>query len=102
VVSETGSHTALVTELFAPDSSLEAIVGDTHIVLDGQGGGNSRAHAPRESTIEVGNVVRAPSVDAPVGIIEHIESSPTGADKELYVRIPANLQALTLVYVGRK
>jgi cell shape-determining protein MreC len=102
IVSETGSHSALVTELFAPDSNTEAVVGDTHIVLEGQGGGNARAKAPRESTIAIGAVARASAVDAPVGIVEHVESTPTGADKELYIRIPINLQTLTLVYVGRK
>ncbi len=102
VVSEAGTHSAVVTQLFAPDATLEATVGDTHIVLDGQGGGNARARAPRESTIAPGAVVRAPSVDAAVGLVEHVESSPTGADKELFIRIPSNLQSLTLVYVGRK
>lgn len=102
VVSEVGSHTSVVTELFAPDTTLEAVVGDTRIVLEGQGGGNARARAPRESTVSVGDVVHSPSVDAPVGIVEHIESSATSADKELFVRIPANLQTLILVYVGRK
>ena len=101
-VSETSSHTSLVTQLFAPDATIEAIVGATHIVLLGQGGGNARARAPRESTISEGDVVRGPIVDAPIGIVEHVESSTTGADKVLYVRIPANLSTLTLVYVGRK
>lgn len=102
IVTETDSNSSLVTELFAPNASLESVVDDTLIVLEGQGGGNARARAPRESTIQVGSVVRAPMVDAPVGIVQHIESSPTGVDQQLYVRIPANLQTLTLVYVGRK
>jgi cell shape-determining protein MreC len=102
VVTETDSSTSLVTQLFAPNASLESVVDDTLIVLEGQGGGNARARAPRESTVKVGSVVRAPSVDAPVGIVQHIESSPTGVDQQLYVRIPANLQTLTLVYVSGK
>jgi len=102
VISETSSHSSLVSELFAPDVSTEAVVGTTHVVLEGQGGGNARAHVPRESSIATGDVVRAPSVDAPVGLVEHVESNPNGADKEIYVRVPSNLQTLMLVYVGRK
>jgi cell shape-determining protein MreC len=102
IISETGAHSSLVTELFAPDATLESVVGNTHIVLEGQGGGNARARVPRDSTIKEGDIVRATSVDAPVGIVEHVESNPNGADKEIYVRIPANLETLTLVYVGRK
>jgi len=102
IIAETSSHSALVTELFAPDSSTEATTGDAHIVLVGQGGGNARAQAPRDSAISEGDVVRAPSVDAPVGVVGHVEPSANGADTEVYVRIPANLRTLTLVYVGRK
>jgi cell shape-determining protein MreC len=101
-ISEASPHSSLVTELFAPDSSLEATVAETRIVLQGEGGGNARARAPRESTIAAGAVVRAPNVDAPVGLVEHVESSPNSADKELFVRFPANLETLTLVYVARK
>ncbi len=101
-IAETGTHTALVQELFSPDSSVEAVVAGTRIVLQGAGGGNARARAPRESTIKTGDVVRAPSVDAPVAVVEHVDASATGADQEIFVRIPANLSSLTLVYVGRK
>jgi cell shape-determining protein MreC len=101
-VMETGSHSALVSQLFAPGKSVEAMVSGTSVVLVGQGGGNARAKAPRESEISVGDVVRSPQVDAPIGVVQHIESDATAADQELFVRIPTNLQTLSLVYVGRK
>jgi cell shape-determining protein MreC len=101
-VADTGPHDALVSQLFSPDASIEAVVDGTLVVLSGVGGGNARGRAPRESSIQVGDVVRAPEVNAPIGIVGHINANPTGADQEIYVRIPTNLQTLTLVYVGRK
>ena len=101
-VSDTMEHSSLVSELFAPDSKLEAIAGDASLVLTGEGGGNARAKVPRESTIKVGDIVRAPSVNAPVGIVGHISTDPTQAYIDVYVIFPSNLQTLTYVYVGRK
>ncbi len=101
-VSDPGLSTSLVTEIFAPDTSVEAIVGDTSIVLRGEGGGNARAQAPRDAHIKVGDIVRVPRVDAPVAIIEKVQSESTGSYKEIYMRIPANLSTLSLVYVARK
>jgi cell shape-determining protein MreC len=102
VVAEAGPQTSLVNQLFAPNATLESVVHDTRVVLEGHGGGNARAHAPRESTISIGDVVSAPSVNAPVGVVEHVIAESTGANQEIYVRIPANLETLSLVYVGRK
>lgn len=102
IVSDPGPSTSLVTEIFAPDASIEGIVGDTSIVLRGGGGGNARAQAPRDARVGVGDVVRVPRVDAPVGVIEKVQSESTSAYKELYMRIPANLSTLSFVYVARK
>ena len=101
-VADAGSGTSLINQLFAPNASVEAVVHDTRIVLEGQGGGNARARAPRESAISIGDVVRAPSVNAPIGVVEHVTAESTGAYQEIFVRIPANLETLSLVYVGRK
>lgn len=102
IVSDPGGKTALVTEIFAPDASIEAIVGDTSLVLRGEGGGNARAQAPRDARIKTGDIVRVPKVNAPVAVIEKIETESTGAYKTVYMRIPANLATLSLVYVARK
>jgi rod shape-determining protein MreC len=102
MVAEVNDHASLVHELFAPNATVEAVIGDTRVVLEGQGGGNARAHAPRESKIQIGDVARAPNVSAPVGIVEHIDAESTGADQVLYVRIPSNLEHLLIVYVAGK
>lgn len=102
VVTDQGASSSLVTQIFAPDATVEATIGDTVVVLQGSGGGNARAQAPRDADLKRGDVVRAPQINAPIGVIEKVDAAPTGAYKEIYVRIPANLETLTFVYVAGK
>ncbi len=102
IVSSVDTHTSLIKELFAPNATIQAVTGTTPLVFQGQGDGNARAQAPRESVIKVGDIVRAPSVNAPIGIVGKVISGPTDSYSAIYIRVPDNLQTLSFVYVARK
>ncbi len=98
-VSEVSNHTALVTELFAPNANLDAIIGSTPVILEGRGGNNARTKVSRDVKIEVGDIVHAPSVAAPVGVVGKVEADPSSGSTAVFVNLPTNIETLTLVYV---
>ena len=99
-VTDIGAHTATVAEIFAPNSSVEAILGSASISAQGSGGGNARASAPRGLPIAVGDPVSAPSLGArPIGIVGSVVSSSGSAAQEVFIRLPVNLASLQYVYV---
>ena len=101
-VADVASHTALVNELFAPDALLDAIIGVTPVTLEGRGGNNARTKVSRDVHIEVGDIVHAPSVAAPVGIVGKVESDASSGSSEVFVSFPTNLETLKIVYVARE
>ncbi len=99
-VSDTASHTAMVSEILAPGAALYAVIGASTVSLQGEGGGNGHANAPRALSIHTGDPVTAPEFGArPIGVVGEVASSSASASQDIYVRIPVNLESLQFVYV---
>lgn len=99
-VSEVSASSALVTQIFAPGATIEALVGDSPLTIEGQGGGNGRAEVPRALEIAEGDTVTIPSLRGlPIGIVGKVEESATGASQMVYVGFPINISSLHVVYV---
>ena len=99
-VTDMGAHTAVVSEIFAPGSAVEAQVGGAPISAVGSGGGNARAKVPRALSFTVNQPVTAPELgQRPIGIIGSIASSSASASQDLFIVLPVNLGSLTYVYI---
>ena len=99
-VTDTGAHTAVVTEVFAPSATIEAIVGSASISAAGSGGGNARASVPRALSITVGQPVVAPAFgQRPIGIVGNVASSSASASQDVSIVLPVNLASLKYVYI---
>src|SRR3990167_3977923 len=61
-VTDMGAHTAVVSEIFAPGSAVEAQVGGAPISAVGSGGGNARAKVPRALSFTISPPVTAPGL----------------------------------------
>ncbi len=100
VVSDTGSHTGTVTEIFAPGASIDALVSGAAISVFGSGGGNAHAEMPRNIPVAVGDPVVAPQFgQRAIGIVGRVASSSARASQDVYIRIPVNLASLQYVYI---
>lgn len=99
-VSDTGAHTSLIAEIFAPDASIEATVAGASILATGMGGGNARAEVPRGITISPGSAVFAPRLgQRPIGVVGTVASSTGSATQNVYIRLPVTLASLQYVYI---
>lgn len=99
-VTDAATHTAIVTEVFAPAASVEGIIRGSAITIEGRGGGNAYARVPRGLEIAVGDAVTVPLYGGrPAGVVGEIASSSASAAQDVYIRIPANLASLQFVYV---
>ena len=99
-VTDTGAHTATVTEIFAPAASVEAMAGGAIFAAVGSGGGNARASVPRALAIRAGESVVAPELgQRPIGIVGKIASSTASASQQLFIVLPVNLSSLRYVYI---
>jgi cell shape-determining protein MreC len=99
-VSDVGAHVSTVTEIFAPDASVSAIIAGSPAALTGSGGGNAHASLPREALVQVGSAVYSPQFgERPVGVVGEIASSSASASQDIYIRLPINIGALQYVYV---
>lgn len=100
LVTDVGAHTAVVSEIFAPGASIDAIVGSAAISAVGSGGGNARAKVPRALTIRVSDPVVAPGLgQRPIGIVGSVASSSASASQDVYIALPVNLSSLKYVYI---
>lgn len=99
-VSDVGTHTALVTEFFAPNVSTEATIRGASIVLQGRGGGNARATVPRSVAVVAGDPVTSPLFGGrALGVVGAVHAESASAYSEVYVGFPVNLAATSFVYV---
>lgn len=101
-VIELHDTTALCRSLFAPNTSIDAVIDGTHIALEGRGAGNARGKTLPSAAIAEGDVATAASVRGyPVAIVGHIDAGAADGFKEIYVRSPADISTLDYVYVER-
>ena len=99
-MTEVSERTALVMQVFAPNTSTEAAIGSVSLVVEGRGGGNARAQAPRDAAIGEGDVVVSSRFRGlPIGVVGSITGDPASAHKEVYIGLPVNLATLRFVYV---
>ena len=102
-VTDNVGASALVTSVFAPKSTVDALVSGVPIVLEGRGSENARAEAPRDARISSGDVVFAPKYGGrPIGVVGELRSEANDATKVLFIRLPVNLSSLRFVYVIRE
>ncbi|QQG37519.1 MAG: rod shape-determining protein MreC [Candidatus Kaiserbacteria bacterium] len=100
VVQEADARTALVKELFGPGISTEASVRGASVVVEGQGGGNARAEAPRNLPVVAGDPVTAPSLGGyPIGVVGAVKTEASSAESDVYIGLPVSLAGLSFVYV---
>ena len=70
------------------------------VILEGAGGGNFRLILQRDMAVEVGDKILSPGISPQIlGIVGDVRLSPTDAFKEVLVRSPVNIFALTFVSV---
>ena len=101
-VSDVGVRASLVTALFAPGSSIDALIGTSAGVVEGAGGGNAHAKVARGIDIPVGAAVTAPSLGGkPIGIVGKVEAQSASAYSDIYIGLPVNVASLSFVFVER-
>ena len=99
-VDDVHEHVSLVTEVFAPGTSIEGSLRGIPTTFEGQGGGNARTKISQELEVEVGDTVTSPAFGGRlVGVVGAIASDPTNAYQSVYIRTPVNLSELRFVYV---
>jgi cell shape-determining protein MreC len=93
-----GASTA--TQVFAPNSTVNVLIGATAAQASGRGGGNARAKLPRDAAVSVGDVVTAPELGGrPVGVVGKVDASPAAAEQTVYISLPVDLASLKFVYI---
>ncbi len=91
---------SVVKELFAPDKTIEGVVGGVSVIFDGRGGGQARGEAPRDADVQVGDVVVSAAVRGrAIGVVGKVEEDSGGASKKLYANIPVSMFDIRFVYV---
>ncbi len=99
-ITDTGAHTSVVAEVFAPGAAINATIGSAAVSAVGSGGGNARARVPRALSVALNQPVFAPELgQRPIGVIGSIASSSASASQELFIVLPGNLASLTYVYI---
>jgi cell shape-determining protein MreC len=99
-ITDVGAHTSTVQEIFAPNSSVNAVVAGTSVSVGGSGGGNAHALLPRGVPVSVGDAVLSPELGGrAIGIVGAIASSTASASQDVYIRLPVDIGALQFVYV---
>lgn len=101
-ISDMQKSSAVVSEFFAPAATLEAMLANATITLEGQGGENARAQISRALQIRVGDViVSAAAGGSPVAVVGKVEADPASAFQEIYARVPSNISTVRYVYVRK-
>lgn len=99
-VSEVSERLSLVTQIFAPNASIEAVIRDVPLLVEGQGGGNARAEVPRAISIANGDTVVSPHFRGmAIGVVGRVSRDPASAYQKVYIGLPVNFSALQFVYV---
>jgi cell shape-determining protein MreC len=101
-ISDAGDKTATASEIFAPNSTTNVLIGTSPAQAQGRGSGNARARLPRDVAVSVGDVVTAPELGGrPIGVVGKVESSPAAAEQTVYISLPVDLASLRFVYLVR-
>ncbi|HVU75621.1 MAG TPA: rod shape-determining protein MreC [Candidatus Paceibacterota bacterium] len=102
-ISDVSDRTATAKEIFAPNTTVNVIIGKNAAQAEGRGGGNARARLPRDAAVLVGDVVVAPELGGrAVGVVGKIDSSPAAAEQIVYIVLPVGLDSLKFVYLTHR
>ena len=100
VVSEVGSHVSAVKEVFAPSTSVGAVVKGIPVTVEGRGGGNARARLPTALSVGTGDIVRSAQFGGrAIGVVGSLKEDAAHSQQEIFIRIPVNFSDLRYVYV---
>jgi cell shape-determining protein MreC len=99
-VAEVSGDTALVHAFLAPGVTTSGFVASsTAVTVTGRGAGNGIILVPRDTPVSIGDLVYYADHHSIVGVVGSVQSSPSDAEKTLYVRVPLNLYGLHFVTV---
>jgi cell shape-determining protein MreC len=99
-IESVAARASTAMQVFAPNSTVNVLIGATAAQASGRGGGNARAKLPRDAAVSVGDVVTAPELGGrPVGIVGSIDTSPAAAEQTVYISLPVDLASLKFVYI---
>jgi cell shape-determining protein MreC len=99
-VESVNGNTATAAQVFAPNNTVNVLIGSKAAQAEGRGGGNARAKLPRDASVHVGDVVTSPELGGrPVGIVGKVDSSPAASEQTIYISLPVDLSALKFVYI---
>lgn len=101
-IVDVGAKQASVAMVFAPQSSLDALVAGARVKVDGRGSGNAHLRMPHGLEVRSGDIVHAPQYKGmAIGIVGGIASS-SSAYSDVYVGLPFSLDSVRYVYVAPK
>lgn len=99
-IETTDAHTSLVKEIFAPNTSIDAVLHGVGVAVQGQGGGNARADVPRQAEVAVGDPVITATLGArAIGVVGNVSEDSGSAYKRVQIYLPVNLSVLQFVYI---
>src|SRR3989344_1705161 len=99
-VEDGGGGQSLVKGIFAPGERTEATIQGVGITVEGRGGGQARADAPRDAVIQAGDPVISTSFGVrAIGIVGRVEEGTGGASQRVFIQLPIPLASLEFVYV---
>jgi cell shape-determining protein MreC len=98
-VVQVQAHQSLVRQLFAPGIETNVTIDGAAVAASGQGG-EAEAQVPHGISVLQNDPVVAPSYgNRPIGVVEHVDSSPANAQSAVYIALPISLASLQYVYV---
>lgn len=100
VIVHVGERESMAKEVLGAGEQVPVLVHGASLVLEGRGGGNARASAPRETSIAEGDVVLAQGFGGkPIAVVGRVDAQPSQAEAELYVSLPVGLSSLRYVFL---
>ncbi len=101
-VSETGAHSSIVKEIFAPGSSIDAVIAKSATLVEGRGAGNAYARVPHGILVEPGDPVISPVFQGrAIGIVGSADADSASAYSDIYIGLPVSVESLRYVYVEK-
>jgi cell shape-determining protein MreC len=100
IVSEVSARTATVSEIFAPNHSVNALLDGAAIPVMGKGGGNAIAQVPNGVNVSLGDPITAPEYGGrTIGIVGNVDSDPSNAAMQVTIGLPVNLSSMQYVFI---
>ncbi|MDP3646357.1 MAG: rod shape-determining protein MreC [bacterium] len=101
-ISNVGQHSSLAREVFAPNTTVEAVINGSATTVEGQGAGNAHARLPHGVTVEVGDPVTSPVFGGrAIGIVGFARSDAASAYSDVYIGLPVSVESLRFVYIEK-